>query len=237
MASFTEKVDWFGLTGQNVALSLLEDDDGATNEYNEYQGQDGSYVDDIVYGEKNDPSNEFALTGDLAYAATGNVLKLGKVNTVDTKKYGLESVSIGTSAGELPTFSASGKQLETGATEDRYYLVPAFTLKNEEAAQILWEAFTLAGTDCHLQSANYTLSANLVTKDKNGLPIAHGIAEGAIECQIEIIQCGTTKPTVTAGTGWTLSGALACSNPDSDCPTWSATLRKHLTKTTASASA
>ena len=58
-----------------------------------------------------------------------------------------------------------------------------------------------------------------------------------IECNIEVVQCGTTAPTLAAGSGWSVSSKLKSNNPDSDCPTWTATLRYFLEKTIPSTSA
>ena len=229
MASFTDKKDYFGLTANSAPLEIIDDDDGASNEYNDYKAQDGSFIDNIVYGEKQEPSNGLELTGDWAIEA--DTIKLGGVTTVDSKKFALGELSIETTAGELPKISASGKQVPSDAATTRYYAIPAETVKNDETAQILWGAFALAGTNCHLQSAKYKVSAELPTADKNGFPIAFGVSQGVIECEVEIVQCGSTAPTLTAGENWHVSSKLKCSNPDSDCPTWSATLRRFLTKT------
>ena len=229
MASFTDKKDYYGLTANSAPLAVISDDDGASNEYNEYTGQDGAFVDEIAYGDKMEPSNDLELTGDWAIA--DGAVKLGGVTTIDTKKFALGELSIETTAGELPKISASGKQVQSGATTTRYFAIPAATVKNDESAQILWGAFELSGSGCHLQSAKYKASAELPTADKDGFPLAFGVAKGAIECQIEVTQCGTTAPTLTAGENWHVSQKLKCSNPDSDCPTWTATLRRHLTLT------
>ena len=234
MASFQDKVDHYGLTSNSAPLEVISNDDGASNEYNEYHAQDGSFIDHIVYGEKEEPSDEIELTGDWTIAA--DTIKLGGVSTVDTKKYALSELSIETTAGELPSISASGKQVQSSAVTTRYYAVPAVTIKNDETAQILWEAFTLTGEGCHLQSAKYKVTSEIPTKDKNAFPLAFGVSEGVIECEIEVIQCGTTAPTIAAGTGWHISSNPTADNPDSDCPTWSATLRKYLTKTVPSTS-
>ncbi len=233
MASFTDKIDWFGLTGDSIPLFILSDDDGGSNEYNEYKAQNGALTDSITFGAKKAPSNEFGLSGDLEQD-DGAPFKLGGVNTVSSKKYGLEKISISTTAGELPSISVSGKQLEDAATEAAWYVVPDFTLANDESAQILWSAFTLTGADCHLQTANYELGISLPTKNKDGYPRAHGVAAGYIECQITVTQCGSTVPILAAGAGWVVSDQLKCSNPDSDCPTWSATLRMFLERAAAS---
>ena len=231
MASFQDKVDHYGLT-TGAPLVVITNDDGASNEYNEYHGQDGSFVDCIVYGEKLEPSDELELTGDWSISA--DTIKLGGVSTVDSKKFALSEVAIETTAGELPTINASGKQVQNDAVTTRYYALPAVTVKNDETAQVLWDAFTLSGEGCHLQSAKYKATAEIPTKDKNAFPLAFGVSEGAIECEVEIIQCGNTEPTLSAGTGWHISDNPKADNPDSDCPTWSATLRYYLTKTTPS---
>ena len=234
MASFTDKKDYFGLTANSAPLELITDDDGASNEYKEYVGQDGAYIDSIAFGDKQSPSNTIELTDDWTIAA--DTIKLGGVSTLDTKKFALERLSIATKAGELPSLSASGKQVQSSAATTRYFAIPAETIKNDESAQILWGAFELSGSGCNLQSASYVASADLPTNDKNGFPLAFGVSKGAIECSVEIVQCGNTAPTLTAGEKWHVSSKLKCNNPDSDCPTWTATLRRFLTKTVPSAS-
>lgn len=234
MASFTDKKDYYALTANSAPLDVITDDDGASNGYNEYVGQNGALIDDIAYGAKLAPSNTFVLTDDWTIAA--DTIKLGGVSTLDTKKFALEELDIETTAGELPNISASGKEVQSGAATKRYFAVPAVTIVNDTSAQILWEAFTLAGTGCHLQSAKYKLTANVPTSDKNGLPLAFGVSRGVIECQVEITQCDSTAPTLTAGSGWTISQKLKCSNPDSDCPTWTATLRLFIELTVPSTS-
>lgn len=228
MASFQDKIDHYGLT-TNAPLVVIANDNGASNEYNEYHGQNGSYVDHIVYGEKEAPSDELEMTGDWTISA--DTIKLGGVTTVDSKKFALGEVSIETTAGELPAVSVNGKQVQNDAVTTRYYAIPAATVKNDETAQVLWEAFTLSGEGCHLQSAKYKASANIPTKDRNAFPLAFGVSEGVIECEVEIIQCGNAEPVLSAGTGWHVSDLPKSDNPDSDCPTWSATLRSYLTKT------
>lgn len=229
MASFQDKVDHYGLTANDAPLVVISNDDGASNEYNEYHAQDGSFIDHIVYGEKEEPSDELELTGD--WSITSEAVKLGAVTTVDAKKFALSELTIDTAAGELPTINASGKQVQADAVTARYYAVPPVTIKNDETAQLLWSVATVSGSDCHIQSANYKVTAEIPTKDKNAFPIAFGVAEGVIECELEIIQCGNTEPTVTAGTGWHISDNPKADNPDSDCPTWTVTLRNYLTKT------
>lgn len=131
MASFQDKVDHFGLSATGPVV-IISNNDGASNEYNEYHAQDGSFIDHIVYGEKEEPSDEAELTGDWAISA--DTLKLGAVTSVDSKKFALGEVDIETTAGELPSITASGKQVQNDAQTVRYYAVPATTVKNDETA-------------------------------------------------------------------------------------------------------
>ena len=109
MASFQDKVDHYGLTANSAPLEVLSNDNGASNEYNEYHAQDGSFIDHIVYGEKEEPSDELELTDDWTIAA--DTIKLGGVTTLNSKKYALSELSIETTAGDLPSITASGKQV------------------------------------------------------------------------------------------------------------------------------
>ncbi|MBR4654129.1 MAG: hypothetical protein IKO72_12295 [Kiritimatiellae bacterium] len=229
MASFQDKIDWYGFTDDDAPLEVIGDEPNETNEYKEYPAQDGSFIDSIAFGNKKAPSNELILTDDWTIAA-GDV-KLGGVNEVDGESFALMELNINTNAGELPAISAAGQQVQDDAETARYYALPAETVKNEETAQILWSAFTLTGEGCHLQSANYKASILLPVKSKNGTPRTFGVAQGVIECQVTITQCGNTAPTLAAGQNWQISQRLKSSNPDSDVPTWTATLRRFLTKT------
>ena len=147
MASFQDKIDHFGLT-TNAPLEVIGNDDGASNEYNEYHAQDGSFIDHIVYGEKQEPSDEIEMTGDWTISA--DTVKLGGVSNVDSKKFALAELTIETTAGELPTVNSSGKQVQDDAVTTRYYALPSTVVKNDETAQVLWDAFTLSGEGCHL---------------------------------------------------------------------------------------
>ena len=229
MASFQDKTDWYNLTADGAPLEVIGDEPNETNEYKEYPAQDGSFIDSIAYGNTKAPSNDLVLTDDWAIAH--EEVKLGGVNEVDDESFALMELDINTTAGEMPTISASGQQVQDDAETKRFYALPETTVKNEETAQILWGAFSLSGSGCHLQSANYKASIQLPKPTKNGVPLAFGVARGVIECQITVTQTGNTAPTLTAGENWQISQRLKSSNPDSDVPTWTATLRRFLPKT------
>jgi len=112
---------------------------------------------------------------------------------------------------------------------DCHYEIPAFELSKKHHAQILMSALTFSG-NAHLTSASYTFSSNVSKAEKDGDCLAHDVTEGKIEVSVEFLQTGANPPTITAGTGWVITSPLACSNPDADWPTWSATLTKYLAK-------
>lgn len=222
------KVDYFGIA-DNTAVVVTDDDQGVSATTLESKGQDGAYVACEVFGTKLAPSCDYKMKGRWVIAS-GSEKKLGKVTEVDDKSFALIELSISTSNSSIPEISAKGNQVEDGATDGCYFIIPAFTLEKKSHAQILWTAFTLTGTGCHLQTANYTASATLVPSEKNGSVLAFDVVEGKIEAEVEILQVGETAPTLTAGAGWYITDPLSRANQDSVNPTWKAKLVKHLEK-------
>jgi len=225
--AFKIKTEPYGIADGNILVVLdVNGGEQATNV--EAVGEDGSIVANTVTGELMNPSATLALKAALT-KALGD-WKLGAVTTSNTKKFALESIDISTSAGGAPSISISGKQVQGDATTGCTYSVPAFTLLTKHHAQILFSAFELAGTGCHLIAANYHITGtiNLVTKDNE--PIAFDIVQGKIEVSVTIKQCGSTAPTLTAGTDFQITSPLAETNPDADYPTFTATLTCYLEK-------
>lgn len=230
--SFKAKTDYFGLH-DGTAVVITASNDGHSHSVAEAHGQDGSIVEADVYGDTMAPSCDYQLKAQLQTTKTGDVntlIKLGKIVEVDEKSFCLGNFSISTAAGSAPTISASGEQVEDDAAEGCLYEIPAFTLPITHHAQILFSAFALTGTGCHLQSADYTGSATISKATKEGVCLTHDVTEGKIECSISIMQVGNVAPTVTPGAGWKVTAPLDCSNPDSDHATYSMTLVKYLEK-------
>lgn len=235
---FIEKEDYFGIA-DDTNLVCVTSDDGRSNEYATATGQDGSYVAGYAYGEKLSPSNEYAMKAVTITKETGDIA-LGQINTVTegegtsavTRSICLGQFDINTAAGEAPSFSASGEEVETNASDVCQYSIPEFTLTKKHHAQVLFNAFNTTGygEGVHLKSASYSASGSITKGEKEGKCLTHDITEGQIECSVEFVSVNGVKPTLTAGTGWEISQCLACSNPDADWPTYSATLVKHLAK-------
>lgn len=95
---------------------------------------------------------------------------------------------------------------------------------------MLFSAFTYGGTGCFLTDASYTLQASIGKATVNGEPVASDVTEGMIEASVTFTQTGAAEPTLSAGTDWQITSPLACTNPDANYPTWSATLTKYLQK-------
>lgn len=229
MAQFITKVDYFGLAADDNGLVCIKSDDGRSNELAQATGQDGAYVASNVYAEKIAPSCDYAVAAAVTMAAGG--IALGSCTETDDATVCLGNFTIGTGAGSSPTVSASGEQVEEGGEAQYVFGIPAFSLKPTLSAQVLFSAFELSGTGCHLKSANYAASCTIGKATKDGVCLSHDVVEGKIECTVDVIQTGSAEPTLTAGTGWEVTAVPSCSNPDADWPTWSATLTYYLTKT------
>lgn len=231
--AFKDKTDPFGIVGSLTTIACKSTQDGNSASVAEAMDENGTIVAQTVYGENMSPSAEYAIKG--TYSAAAGDIKLGAVTTYKEKRVVLTNLTINTSAGGEPTMSASGAQVEdsTAGTCPALYSVPAFSLGPCHHAKTLFSAFTLSGTGCYVQSANYTASCENGTATVDGAVVAHGVYGAKIECQVEIIQTGTTAPTLTAGSGWTITSPLAETNPDAAYPTFSATLTKWLEMDTA----
>ena len=80
-------------------------------------------------------------------------------------------------------------------------------------------------TDCSI-----TFGCNFNPTTKDGEVLAWDVSEGKIEEQIGVVQTGSTAPTITPAQGWIVTSPLTQSNPDSDFPTYQATIVKYLSK-------
>lgn len=226
--AFLTKTDYFSLAG--TTLVCISNSDGATASVAEATDAEGTIVAHTVYGATSAPSNSYVVKGTVS--STTTPVTLGKVTTAGGKSFVLGSFSINTSAGSPATVEASGEEVEASATTNCSYTLPTYSLPVTHHAHILFDAFSIAGTGCHLQSANYSATVTITKATKEGACLAHDVSEGKIEAQITVNQTGSTEPTLTAGTGWTVTAPLACDNPDADYPTWSATLTHYLAKDT-----
>ena len=183
------------------------------------------------------PSNEYEMLAAWARGAetTPDPVQLGGVNAADSKTFVLTNLTINTQAGSAPAISAQCAQVKTGAAEGDVFNIPAFSVAFKHTAQILWSAFTLGGTGCHLTTANYAASVTLSRGTVNGGTVSHDVVNGRIVATLTITQTGDTAPSLMPGTGWDVTAPLTKTKGDAQYPTWTATLTKYLTKTPAAA--
>jgi hypothetical protein len=183
-----------------------------------------------VFGETMSPSNTYVLGKDLTLSSLPKCgAPIAGTGDYSAKKFTLGSITISTSAGAPPSIQASGEEIPAATTHsDCTYTFPSTTLKLCHHAQILWDAFTLGGTGCYLQQANYTAGGTISRATKDGETVSFDVVDGKLEVQITIQQTGATAPSLTAGTNWTITAPLTCSNPDADYPSWTATLSRYL---------
>lgn len=228
--AFQNKTDYCGL-GSVSGLELKSNSLGKSAQFLEKSGQNGSIVATEFFGEVASPTCEYAISGDVALSS----VTLGSGILFDTnKQVALQSLSISTTAGDMPTVSASATQIESGTTHTEgtvcKYALPSITLDCAAHAQD-FDAFTLTGTDCVLQDCSLEASCEIVTSLVNGVPQASDAVMGKIVVTATIGKYGTTVPTVTAKSGWVQSAPLDCSDPDSDFPTYTVGFEKILTAT------
>lgn len=227
--AFIAKPDYFGLSTANAtkdSLSLKSSSLNKSASVAEATDEKGDVVAEELFGEQAAPSVSYELKDDLDL----DDIILGAVNTFDSKKFVLSSISFSTSPGSVPEIQCAGEQVEDGATTENSTTIelPELTLHKWHDAQILGDAFSISGNGCYLNRCNYSIKCDVTKATVNGVIVAHDVQNGRIEVQATIVQSGSTAPTVTAASGWTITSPLTTDNPDEDYPTWTVTLTKYL---------
>lgn len=176
-------------------------------------------------------TNGYDIKADVPFTST-NIIKLGKVNTVDSAKYMLTGVTFGTASGSPSNFSASATDVESSAETGAYYALPGFTLPKTHKAAMLFSEATITGAGCSAISVAYSAGiTGTVDRDELGAPNSSGVSAGFLTSTITIQQSASTVPTVTAGTGWHISNELTQTNSKGAYPTWTVSLTKYLERT------
>lgn len=223
--AFPSKTDYLGLADTN--LILRDCDEGLAAEVAEATDENGDVAAAEVFGEKASPSVTYAVKDDVT-----KDLVLGSVSTIgedsSAKHYVLTNVTVNTSAGGAPTVSASGEEVPSATPSATFTVENGLAVKKSAVAQILLSAFTLSGDGCHLSSCNLAASVNFTDATKDGERLAWDCTNGRLVVTVGIVQTGTTEPTLTAASGWEITSPLTRTSPDSDFPTWSATITKYL---------
>lgn len=239
--SWEAKEDYCGLAVKDKLICKASNQNRGLQTL-EKNGRLGQIAATRYFADVGAPSCDYAVAAALVLKG----LKLGAIKTVGGKSYALQLISVKTSAGAEPTFSATSQQVEDTANTNNSntFAVPEFSLAPDEIAQFLFNAFELSDdveanepvtSTCELTECGAEISCTVGTTKVNGYPVASDVTGGKIVVSLTIGQYGAAKPKVTLASGWELSGALTCSDPDSDMPTWTCALTKTLEKTMASA--
>lgn len=218
-APFSTPVDYFNQDA--TPLKLKSSTENKTKQTKEASDERGDVVAREVYGEVSSPSCDFEVI------ASSNIdVELGSVNTEALVVYCLTGLSIQTAKATAPSVSMSGESLQAAATVSSTIAVGAIAISTLHKAQILDAAFTLGGTGAKLNTCTLDVSCNLSRATVAGDTVSHDVSGGKKVVKATIIQSGAAVPTITAGTGYAITGPLTCANPDEDYPTWTVELTK-----------
>lgn len=213
-----------GLTPKSSADGRTSSSAEAPNEYGDTASND-------VFGDVIAPSTEYAVTGevDLSDIVLGKIYTFGSGATA--KKLMLTNLTINTGAGNPPTVSLAGVEVEATAVDRRTYTTTG-TLTPRSKAQDVAGAFTASEKFTQI---NTTFSVDPHVQTVKGVPVFSDASHGVVEVQATMTD-GSGTATITAATagGFTITASPAETDPDSNYVTRAATATKYITGTEAS---
>jgi len=221
-AGFSAKKNYWGLTGLSIKTSNDGNSASVAEAVNEYG--DPTYRD--IFGQTLNPSVEYLVIGsfNLASIALGTVVTFG--TGASAKKLMMTQVVVKTAAGELPTITVSGVQVESEASSRRTYSLLGTVLPRARAQDVAG-AFT-SSTNFREVTTTFAITPHVQTVAGN--PVASDGSHGTVEVSVS-----TSDPTgefsFTAATGWDITGVQTENSPDADYISKTATATKSLTGT------
>ena len=230
-SGFSAPVNYWGTID---GLTPKSSNDGKSSSVAEAPNEYGDTAAHDVYGEVLAPSTEYAVTGDvdLSDIVLGSIHShtIGSGGSAITKKIMLTTVAITTQAGNPPTVTISGVEVESGATAKRTYALSG-TLTPRSKAQDVCGAFTPSANFTQIQT---TAQVDPHVQTVGGVPVASDASHGRIEVQATMTDgAGTGTITAASGGGFTVTAAPAETDPDANYITRAATATKYLTGTEA----
>ena len=225
---FSAPVNYWGTID---GLTPKSSSDGKTSSVAEAPNEYGDTAAHDVFGEVLAPSTEYAVTGVVDLSD----IVLGSIHTIGTgaaaKNLMLTTVASSTQAGNPPTVTISGVEVEAGATAHRTYALSG-TLTPRSRAQDVFGAFTASANYTQI---NATASVDPHVETVKGVPVASDCAHGKIEVQATMTDpTGTATITAATNGGFTVTAAPAETDPDANYQTKTATATKFLSGTEAS---
>ena len=226
-AGFSAPVNYWGTIN---GLTPKSSSDGKTSSVAEAPNEYGDTAAHDVYGEVIAPSTEYAVTGavDLSQIVLGSIHTYGVVGS--TKKLMLTTVAISTQAGNPPTVTISGVEVESGATAKRTYALTG-TLTPRSKAQDVCGAFTASS---NFTQINTNAAVDPHVQTVGGVPVASDASHGRIEVQATMTDpTGDGEITAASAGGFTVTASPAETDPDANYITRAATATKYLIGTEA----
>lgn len=222
-AGFSAKVNYWGAID---GLSPKSSQDGRSSQLAEAQNEYGDTIAHDVYGDVIAPQTEYAVTGevDLSDIVLGSIHTLGE--GAGAKKLMLAQVVVNTQAGQPPTVTISGVEVEADAVEKRTYEIEG-TLTPRSKAQDVAGAFT---ADQKFTQITTTYAVDPHVETIVGVRVASDASHGRVEVQATMTD-GTGAATITAASngGFTVTASPAETAPDANYVTRAATATKFLT--------
>lgn len=220
------KVDYYNLGGSGWEVSDTSEN-RAVGYTAEAQGPDGFIVAVDAGGENVAPQVNYVATAD----ATLSGVVLGSVQTILTKKVALGGITITTQAGEAPTMTATGSQIEDNGTAHCTCTLGSISVSGLFHAQD-FGLFTI--TNGQLTSSTLAIEGNINTAMVDGVIKSSDLVGGKITISGEVVGVSDagaiSTPTLTVGTPsgnvgtGTITQPLSQTNPNGDFPTYSFTV-------------
>jgi hypothetical protein len=223
------KVDYFGLA--SAGIEVVSTSENKTQGSVSAVDETGFIVAMDTFGDETlAPTCDYVVTADATLAN----ISLGQVTTVENKQIALGSLTITTRAGEAPTISASGSQIEAGGKAHCLAKLNSITLSGLFHAQN-FDLFTIDGGQ--LTDSTLTAEGNIGTAVVDGVIKASDLVGGKITISGTLIGVNDlgeiSTPTVTPSDGGIMTQPLTESNPNGDYPTYTFTCEFPLTATNA----
>lgn len=220
------KIDYYGLAGSGWEVSDTSEN-RAVGYTAEAQGPDGFIVAVDAGGENVAPQVNYVATAD----ATLSGVKLGDVQTILTKKVALGGITITTQAGEAPTMTATGSQIEDNGTAHCTCTLGSISVSGLFHAQD-FGLFTI--TNGQLTSSTLAIEGNINTAMVDGVIKSSDLVGGKITISGEVVGVSDagaiSTPTLTVGTPsgnvgtGTITQPLSQTNPNGSFPTYAFTV-------------
>ena len=224
---FSAPVNYWGAID---GLTPKSSSDGKTSSVAEAPNEYGDTAAHDVYGEVLAPSTEYAVTGEVDLSD----IVLGSIHTIGTgaaaKKLMLTQAAISTQAGNPPTVTISGVEVEATATAKRTYALTG-TLTPRSKAQDVCGAFTASA---NFTQINTNAAVDPHVQTVGGVPVASDASHGRIEVQATMTDpTGNGAITAASAGGFTVTASPAETDPDANYITRAATATKYLIGTEA----